>query len=150
MNLKYWVKDEMNFENNISIMKEDNIDLHYAKWRYTNEDGTQTKVITEKFAHPLNMVGLLHSIAITNDPTEFEISFSLAPESYKVLFWPEFLVNTPGAEVNYIEYFEVENHKFIVPSGRNGYIILVRAEWNQGTADYAFHIMRPNLNTKFI
>ena len=107
-------------------------------WSYENEDGTMSGV--EACSVPsLDAGAELAPIKKTEDMKEIVLKFSMPPDSYSVVRWPEAYIG--DAEAHGRDYEPVDAVDYTVPlSDDGGYVYEVYARWPMGRAYYWFYV----------
>lgn len=92
-------------------------------WSIDNEDGTMTAIEADSAAPP-ELVSTMTALEVTGD-TSIELDFEIEPDSYTVKIWEE------GNTV-------ISKSEEVLLTNEGTVIYEVLANWQEGTASYAF------------
>ena len=113
-----------------------------AYWKYQDENGVISDLLSETVRHPLDVVNQLTTIEIPFIKPLLRFGFSKKPDSYSVRYWPDIYTGITELYEKEHLYLTVQNNAVGIPSQYEGYVIQVHGIWEGGTASYEFHLTR--------
>ena len=111
-------------------------------WTYTDESG-ESRTVTTDAAHVLQTEPV--EVKNLSAPMTMELQFDEAPESVKLLVWDDTLLGQyqdGTAEIPEGKNVEIteNNEGNLEFTAQPGSVYLVQGQWEQGTAEYGFHV----------